>query len=92
MMARARTTTKAMVATATKEIEMASRIAKAVVTTTTISSSARVAISVSQRVAGSTKTEAVRDSNTMTTSKSTRVADRKEVSVVQTTASTSAHR
>ena len=88
MMARAKTTTKAMVATATKEIEMASRVAKEVATTMTISSSVREAISVSPRVADNTRMVEGRDS--MTSGKSPKEADLN--SVVQEVASISVHR
>ena len=88
MMARAKTTTKAMVATATKEIEMASRVAKEVATTMTISSSVREAISVSPRVADNTRMVEGRDS--MTNGKRPREADLN--SVVQEVASISVHR
>ena len=91
MMARAKTTTKAMVATATKEMEMASRVAKEVEITMTISSSSvRVAISVSPRVADNTRTVEGRDS--MTTGKNPKEVDLKEDSVVQEVASISVHR
>ena len=88
MMARAKTTTKAMVATATKEIEMASRVAKEVATTMTISSSVREAISVSPKVADNTRMVEGRDS--MTNGKRPREADLN--SVVQEVASISVHR
>ena len=88
MMARAKTTTKAMVATATKEIEMASRVAKEVATTMTISSSVREAISVSPRAADNTRMVEGRDS--MTSGKSPKEADLN--SVVQEVASISVHR